>query len=130
MPALNIISNLLVTLYNNEMRKKKECVISPASNFASEVLKVIKNHGYIENYEYVDDGRSGKYKVTLLAKINKCGVITPRHSVKKDHYTSWERQYLPSYNRGILIVSTSDGVMSHHNAQEKQLGGVLVGYVY
>jgi small subunit ribosomal protein S8 len=130
MPALNVLSNLLVTVYNNEMRKKRECIVAPASNFADEVLKVMKNHGYIENYEYIDDGRGGKIKISLFAKINECGVITPRFSVKKDRYTSWERQYLPSYNRGILIVSTPEGVMSHHDAQQKRLGGVLVGYVY
>lgn len=130
MPAQNVLANLLITLYNNEMRKKRECIITPASNFATEVLNVMKNHGYIKDYEYIDDKRNGKFKVSLFAKINKCGVITPRFSVKKDQYTSWERQYLPSYNRGILIVSTSEGAMSHHNAQEKGIGGVLVGYVY
>lgn len=130
MPALNVISNLLATVYNNEMRKKKECIISPASKFAGELLRIMREHGYIQEYEYIDDGKGGKFKVNLFAKINKCGVITPRFNIKKDQYTSWERQYLPSYNRGILIVSTPEGVMSHHEAQQKGLGGVLVGYVY
>jgi small subunit ribosomal protein S8 len=130
MPALNVLSNLLVTVYNNEMRKKKECIVAPASTFAGEVLNVMKSHGYIEDYEYVDDRRGGKFKIRLFAKINKCGVISPRYSVKKDRYTSWEREYLPSYQRGILIVSTPHGVMSHHDAEQKGLGGVLVGYVY
>ena len=130
MPALNVLSNLLTTTYNNEMRKKRECIVLPASNFAKEILEVMKKHGYIGDYEYIDDGRGGKLKVQLLAKINKCGVITPKFSVKKDGYTSWERRYLPSYSMGILIVSTPNGVMSHHDAQEKGLGGVLVGYVY
>lgn len=130
MPALNVLSNTLVTIYNNEMRKKRECIVMPASKFAQGVLEVMKKHGYIGAYEYVDDARGGKLKVQLLAKINKCGVITPRFSVKKDAYASWERQYLPSYSMGTLIVSTPRGVMSHHDAQEKGLGGVLVGYVY
>ena len=55
MPAQNVLANLLITLYNNEMRKKRECIITPASNFATEVLNVMKNHGYIEDYEYIDD---------------------------------------------------------------------------
>ena len=130
MPALNVLSNMLTTIYNNEMRKKRECIVIPASNFAREILEVMKKHGYIGEYEYIDDGKGGKLKVQLLAKINKCGVITPKFSVKKDGYTSWERQYLPSYSMGILIVSTPDGVMSHRDAREKDLGGVLVGYVY
>lgn len=130
MAAQNVLSNLLVTVYNNEMRKKRECIVAPGSTFAKEVLRVMKDQGYIENFQYIQDGRGGKFKIQLFAKINKCGVITPRFSVKHNQYTSWERQYLPSYQRGILIVSTPQGVMSHHEAEQKGIGGVLVGYVY
>jgi small subunit ribosomal protein S8 len=130
MPALNVLSNLFTTLYNNESRRKKECIVIPASRFASEILRVMQKHRYIGEFEQIDDGRSGKFRIQLLAKINKCGIVTPRYSVKKDSYLGWERQFLPAYSMGILVVSTSIGIMSHHEAQGKGLGGVLVGYVY
>ena len=130
MPALNVISNLFTTLYNNESRRKKECLVIPTSKFASEILRVMQKYRYIGEFEQIDDNRSGKFRIQLLAKINKCGIITPRYSVKKDQYLDWERQFLPAYNLGILIVSTSNGIMSHHDAQNEGLGGVLVGYVY
>ena len=130
MPALNVISNLFTTLYNNESRRKKECLVVPTSKFASEILRVMQKYRYIGEFEQIDDNRSGKFRIQLLAKINKCGIITPRYSVKKDQYLDWERQFLPAYNLGILIVSTSNGIMSHHDAQNEGLGGVLVGYVY
>jgi len=130
MPALNIIPNLFTTLYNNEMRRKRECIVLPASIFASEILRILQKYRYIGEFEQVDDGRIGKFRIQLLAKINKCGIITPRFSVKKNKYLFWERQFLPSYNMGILIVSTSKGIMSHHEAQAENLGGVLIGYVY
>jgi len=130
MPALNVLSNLFTSVYNNESRRKRECVIVPASKFASEVLRVMQKHHYIGEFEQVDDGRAGKFHVQLLAKINKCGIITPRFSVKKGAYFGWERQFLPAYSMGILLVSTSKGVMSHHEAVSEGLGGVLVGYVY
>ena len=123
MPAQNILANLFVTIYNNEMRRKRECIIAPTSKLAHEVLNTMKKHGFIDDFEYIDDGRGGKFKVMLNAQVNKC-------SVMKDGYVDWERNYLPSYTRGILIVSTSKGVMSHHEAQEEGLGGVLIGYVY
>jgi len=129
-PALNVLSNLFTTIYNNESRRKRECVIVPASKFASEVLRVMQKHRYIGEFDQVDDGRAGKFQVQLLAKINKCGIITPRFSVKKDAYFGWERQFLPAYSMGILLVSTSKGIMSHHEAVSEGLGGVLVGYVY
>jgi small subunit ribosomal protein S8 len=130
MPALNIISNLFTTLYNNEMRRKRECIVLPASIFASEILRILQKYRYIGEFEQVDDGRIGKFRIQLLDKIYKCGFITPRFSVKKNKYLYWERQFLPSYNMGILIVSTSKGIMSHHEAQAENLGGVLIGYVY
>jgi small subunit ribosomal protein S8 len=130
MPALNVVSNLFTTIYNNESRRKRECVVVPASKFASEILRVMQKHRYIGEFEQIDDGRAGKFRIQLLAKINKCGIITPRFSVKKDAYFDWERQFLPAYNMGLLLVSTSKGIMSHHDAQAENLGGVLVGFVY
>jgi small subunit ribosomal protein S8 len=130
MPALNVLSNLFTTIYNNESRRKRECIVIPASKFSKEVLRALQKHRYIGEFDQVEDGRLGKFRIQLLAKINKCGIITPRFSVKKDAYFTWERQFLPAYSMGILLVSTSKGIMSHHEAQAGGLGGVLVGYVY
>lgn len=130
MPALNIVSNLFNTLYNNEARRKKECLVVPSSKFASEILRVLQKYRFIGEFEQIDDNRMGKFRIQLLAKINKCGIITPRYNVKKDEYLNWERQFLPAYNLGLLLVSTSQGIMSHQDAQTQGLGGVLIGYVY
>ena len=130
MPALNVVSNLFTTLYNNEARRKKECLVSPSSKFASEILRVLQKYRFIGEFELIDDNRMGKFRIQLLAKINKCGIITPRYNLKKDEYLNWERQFLPAYNVGLLLVSTSKGIMSHHDAQIQGLGGVLIGYVY
>jgi small subunit ribosomal protein S8 len=130
MATTNILANLFVTIFNSEARRKGDCVIIPTSKLATEVLKTLKNHEYIGEFEHVDDKRGGKFKIQLLAKITKCGAITPRFKVSKDGYAKWEQQYLPSYSRGMLIVTTNKGVMSHHEAIGKGLGGLLVGYVY
>jgi small subunit ribosomal protein S8 len=130
MPATNILSNLFSTVYNNEIRNKKECVVIPASKLASEVLRTIQKNKYIGEFEHIDDGLAGKFRVQLLGRINRCGVISPRFAVKYDEFTNWERRFLPAVGVGILIVSTSSGVMSHGEAVEKNLGGRLVGYVY
>ena len=121
---------MFVTLYNTEARRKGECVVLPTSKLATDVLKTLQNHNYIGEFEHVDDKRGGKFKIQLLAKITKCGAITPRFKVKKDDYAKWEQQYLPSYSRGMLIVTTNQGVMSHHEAIKSGLGGLLIGFVY
>ena len=130
MPATNLLANLFTTLYNTEDRKKSDCIILPTSKLAIKVLTVLKNQGYIGEFEHINDNRGGKFKIQLLAKITKCGVITPRFKVKKDEYREWEERFLPSYNRGMLLVTTNQGVMSHHEAANKGLGGFLIGYVY
>ena len=130
MPTNNILANLFTTLFNTEDRRKDSCIVVPTSKLAIEVLNTLKKEGYIAEFEHIDDKRGGKFKIQLLAKITKCGVITPRFKVKKDEYSVWEQQFLPSYNRGMLLVTTNQGVMSHKDAANKNIGGFLIGYVY
>ena len=130
MPAKNILANLFTTLFNTEDRRKDSCIVVPTSKLSIEVLNTLKKEGYIGEFEHVDDKRGGKFKIDLLAKISKCGAITPRFKVKKDEYGVWERQFLPSYDRGMLLVTTNQGVMSHKEAVDKNIGGFLIGYVY
>ena len=130
MATNNVLANLFTTLFNTEDRRKGNCVIVPTSTLRLEVLQTLKDEGYIGEFERIEDNRGGKYKINLLAKITKCGAITPRFKVKKDEYNTWEQQFLPSYNRGMILVTTNQGVMSHKEAANKGIGGFLIGYVY
>jgi len=130
MPTNNILANLFTTLFNTEDRRKDNCIVVPTSKLGIDVLNTLKKEGYIGEFEHVDDKRGGKFKIKLLAKISKCGAITPRFKVKKDEYNIWEQQFLPAYDRGILLVTTNQGVMSHKEAVNKNIGGFLIGYVY
>jgi small subunit ribosomal protein S8 len=124
------LANALATIMNNESRGKAECVIYPSSKLIIAVLNTMKKAGYIGDYELINDGKGGKVVVKLLGRINKVGVIKPRFPVKKDEFDAWEREYLPSREIGLLIVSTPQGVMSHIEAKQKGIGGVLLAYVY
>lgn len=130
LPAINILANLFVTMYNSEMRRKKECIVFPTSKLGIEVLKTLQKHEYIGEFEHIDDKRGGKFKIQLLAKITKCGAISPRFKVKKNEYSQWEQRYLPAYYKGVLVVTTNKGVMSHQDAISNGMGGFLIGYVY
>jgi small subunit ribosomal protein S8 len=128
--ALDTLSNGLTTLMNNEMRNKQGCVITPASKLLGRVLRVLQLSGYIGEFEFIEDGRAGKFKVQLLGRINKCGAIKPRYSVSADGFENWEKTYLPAREMGIMVVSTLFGVISHKEAKEKTVGGRLLAYVY
>jgi len=81
MPTTNILANLFTTLFNTEERRKDNCIVVPTSKLGIEVLNTLKKEGYIGDFEHIDDKRGGKFKIKLLAKISKCGAITPRFKV-------------------------------------------------
>jgi len=127
---MDTLSNGLTAIMNNELRNKRDCVISPASKLLGRVLRVLQLSGYIGEFEFIDDGRSGKFKVQLLGRVNKCGAIKPRYSVSADGFENWEKTFLPARDVGILVVSTPLGVLAHREAREKNVGGRLLAYVY
>ncbi|MGQ9538359.1 MAG: 30S ribosomal protein S8 [Candidatus Bathycorpusculaceae bacterium] len=127
---MDTLSNGLTTIMNNELRNKRECVISPASKLLGKVLRVMQLSGYLGEFEFIDDGRSGKFKVQLLGRINKCGAVKPRFPVKADEIEDWEKKFLPSREVGLLIISTPKGLLSHKEAKEKGIGGRLIAFVY
>jgi len=127
---MDTLSNGLTTILNNAMRNKRECVISPASKLLGRVLRVMQLSGYIGEFEFVDDGRSGKFRVQLLGRINRCGAVKPRFPVKADEIEIWEKHFLPSRDIGILVISTPQGVVSQKEAREKGIGGRLLAFVY
>jgi small subunit ribosomal protein S8 len=130
MVMLDLLSNALIAIKNAEMVGKKQVVIWPVNKLIYYVLRVLQRYGYVGEVEYVDDGRGGKYIVQLLGKINDIGPIRPRFPVKYREIVQWEQKFLPARQIGILILSTSQGVMSHIEAKERKIGGVLLAYVY
>jgi small subunit ribosomal protein S8 len=127
---LDTVANGLITIMNNELRRKKECIITPASKLLGNVLRVIQMSGYIGEFEFIDDGRSGKFRVQLLGRVNKCGAIKPRYAVNVRDIEKWEKTFLPSRDMGLLAMSTPHGVMSHREAEQKKTGGLLLAYIY
>ena len=85
---------------------------------------------YLGSLEEIDDGKGGMLKVNLINKVNKCGAIKPRHSIKQDDFEKFEKRHLPAKDFGILIISTPKGIMTHNEAKEKKIGGKLLAYCY
>jgi small subunit ribosomal protein S8 len=124
------LSNALTTIMNNEERRKKECIIVPASNLIGRVLRIIQSKGYIGEIEFIDDGKTGKFRVQLFGRINECRAVIPNYSIKHKDMEKWEKRFLPGRNLGTLILSTPKDVMTHQRAQELNLGGKILAYVY
>jgi len=123
------LGNVLSHIHNSEKASKKECTL-PSSKLIIKVLNIMKDNHYIGDIEKIDNGKSGLLNVKLIGSINKCNVIKPRYPFKKNDIEKFEKRYLPSKGFGIIIVSTSKGVMTAEKARELNLGGKLLSYVY
>ena len=86
--------------------------------------------GYIDEFEIVDDHRSGKIVVHLNGRLNKCGVISPRFDIKLQDIEKWVGNLLPSRQFGFIIMTTSFGIMDHEEARLKHTGGKILGFFY
>ena len=127
---MDTLANAMTNMKNSEMAGKGDCLIKPASKIIRDILKIMQSEGYIGNFEFIDDGKAGMYKVQLKGNINNCKEIKPRYSVPADQITKWERRYLPSRDFGTLIISTPKGIITHKEAQEMRIGGKLLAFVY
>jgi len=130
MARQNTVADAMSTLKNASDTGRAECIVQPAGRLIGELLRIMKEAGYIKEYTRIEDGRGGQFKVVMSGLINKCGCISPRYSVSLDEMEYWEQLYLPSKNIGMLMISTSKGVMGHHDARRNGVGGELLGYVY
>lgn len=130
MSRVDPIADGLINMKNHEDASKSICFLRPASKLLGEILKVMQKEGYIGNFEFIDDGREGLYKINLIGKINECKAIKPRYAAKKGEFIKYEERYLPSKDIGLLIISTSKGVITHREAKQSLVGGRLLAYVY
>ena len=123
------LSDALVLIKNADHVGKESAVV-PASRLIGDVLKLLTEKGYLNNYEFRDDGRGGEYDISLNGRINGCGAIKPRFSIKLKDMDRHEARYLPAKDFGLLILTTPYGVMNNDQAKEASTGGKLLAYVY
>lgn len=124
------LADALSAIRNGIIHGKKKVILeNKYSKLLMNVLEIMKREGYLDDYKIIDEERGKIIEVTFSDYINECKAILPRFFIKKDDYLEWEKQYLPAVDTGILIVSTSKGVMTNKEAKGK-LGGALIAYVY
>ena len=120
----DIVADALNKLMNAKKAGKTEIVVNKHSKVLGKVLDIAKDSGYLT---YEVDGNKMTIKMEGLNLIKS---IKPRYTVKVDDINRYVRRYLPAKNFGFVIVSTNKGLMKHEEAEEQNLGGCLVAYVY
>merc|ERR1712115_49653 len=130
MVRISVLNDCLKSICNAEKRGKRQVLIRPSSKVIVKFLTVMLKHGYIGEFEVVDDHRGGKIVVNLTGRLNKCGVISPRFDVGIRDIEKWTNNLLPSRQFGFIVMTTSGGIMDHEEARRKHLGGKILGFFF
>ena len=121
----DIVADGLNRMMNAVKAGKNVVVLSHQSKLLLTILAIAKLKGYVKSY------KSEPRKLTIeIAKLNSCQAIKPRFIVKSDGMEKYAKRYLPAKDIGVIVVSTSQGIMTHQTAQDKTIGGSLLAYMY
>ncbi|MFT4297569.1 MAG: 30S ribosomal protein S8 [Candidatus Woesearchaeota archaeon] len=115
---------------NAEKVSKKTIVIANLSKTAKKILEILQNNKYLGEFVYQETRRGNNITINLINKVNHCGAIKPRYKVQSEDLEKFEQRYLPAKGFGLLIISTSQGLMTNTEAKEKGIGGRLIAYCY
>ena len=130
MVKMSVLNDCLKNMVNAEKARKRQVMLRPVSKTVIKFLRVMQKHGYINEFEVVDDKRNGKIIVELNGRLNKCGCISPRFDLKVKNFEKFVYQVLPSRQFGFVVLSTNLGIMDHEEARKKHVGGKILGFFY
>jgi|SRR3989344_6165556 len=121
----DVVADALNQMMNARRAKKAKVELKHQSRLLLSVLAIAKLKGYVKHYETRD-----KILKVELENISGCNAIKPRYTVTTEEIEKYVKRFLPAKNIGILIISTSRGLMTHLTALEKNIGGCLIAYFY
>ncbi|MFN4131764.1 MAG: 30S ribosomal protein S8 [Caldimicrobium sp.] len=119
----------MLTRINNALRSKKKTVIVPASKIKLEIVRILKEEGFIEDFKYIDEKPQPKIEIFLKYDEQKRGVISGLRRVSKPGrrvYLGYKAIPKVLDGLGIAIVSTSQGIMTDHEARKRKIGGEVI----
>jgi small subunit ribosomal protein S8 len=119
----------LLTRIRNASDARHETVDVPASKMKLEIVRILKEEGYIENFALSQDARQGIIRVQLRYAAGKTPVISSLTRISRPGCRIYARKsQIPPVlgGMGICILSTSQGLLTGRQAQEKGLGGEVL----
>jgi small subunit ribosomal protein S8 len=119
----------MLTRIRNANRVGRRMVLIPKSKICTGIAQVLKDEGYIDEFDVIDDQRQGQLRVKLKYALDGAKVIHELDRASKPGRRIYRGVGdLPRIlnGMGIAVVSTSKGVMSDRKAREANVGGELL----
>lgn len=126
------ISDLLTRVRNGQHARHKSVVV-PASRVKIAIASILKQEGFIKSYRCIRDKKQGILKIALKYRDPMHGVIREIRRVSKPgcrRYVGYRDIPLVKNGFGVVILSTSQGIMTDRDSRAKSLGGELLCSVY
>lgn len=123
----------MLTRIRNANTVGHETVEIPASKMKKSIAQILKDEGYIADFEVIEDGKQGVIKVTMKYAANKERVITGIKKISKPGLKVYAKaNEVPKVlgGLGIAILSTSNGIVSDKEARKLGVGGEVICYVW
>lgn len=120
----------LLTRIRNGSKAKKNAVDVPASNLKREVVRILKEHKFVKDMVELPDNKQGILRVYLRYQTGDKPVLGGIHRVSRPglrRYFDAEQTRQSTFNtRGIMVLTTSSGVMTNFEAAQKGVGGEVI----
>ncbi|MDI9479837.1 MAG: 30S ribosomal protein S8 [Syntrophomonadaceae bacterium] len=126
------IADFLTRIRNGNM-VMHETVEVPGSKIKMSIADIMKEEGYIKDYEYIEDGKQGIIRIYLKYGPNKQKVITGIKRISKPGLRVYvKKDEIPRVLGGLgtAVISTSQGLMTDKKARREGLGGEVVCYIW
>lgn len=112
---------------------RSDTVDVPASNMKKSIAGILKEEGYITDFEVIDDNKQGVIRITMKYGADKERVISGLKKISKPGLKVYaKRNEVPKVlgGLGIAIISTSNGIISDKKARQLGVGGEVICYVW
>ena len=123
----------MLTRIRNANTVGHESVEIPASKMKISIAEILKEEGYIADFEVIEDNKQGMINVTMKYGAHKEKVISGIKKISKPGLKKYAKaDDVPRVlgGLGIAIISTSQGVMSDKKARQLGIGGEVICYVW
>lgn len=123
----------MLTRIRNASSAGHEKVEIPSSKMKLEIARILKNEGFIKNYKMVKNRKQGIIKVYLKYGSDKQKVISGIERVSTPgirRYSNYDKIPKVLSGLGIMIVSTSKGILTDKEARQHKMGGELLCKVW